>query len=184
MISRLFGRKSASSDDALGGICDITLYGQAAKKEFVDLEALCGALGVGLETQPYKPGLHGTLQRQCGKWTIGVSGSLSFNRRRFVIAHEIGHYILHRDLVALREGTAGVTDDADMRQLGGSLHNPHVLPLHERQANEMAFRLLMGAEKMRFLLKEGLDAAQIAPLIGVTKGVVEIRIETLKAEAQ
>jgi len=179
MLNRLFGRNRpdvAPVDD----VSEITMFGDAAQEEFVDLEALCARLGVTLDDQPFRPDLNGTLERRSAGWFICVNSGLGLHQRRFTIAHEIAHYLMHRDLVAMRDGPMRVTDDRNHRQMEGLLHNPHILPEHETQANRMAFQLLMGERKMRRLMEEGLDAGQIGPLIGMPIRTVEVRLRGLR----
>lgn len=159
------------------------LINEAKEQEFVDLEALVATIGIDLDLHPYDAALAGTITRPHDRWVIGVNAAHTLTRRRFTIAHAIGHYVMHRDLLALREGVPGVADARNYQQPAiDILRNPHILPHHETEANRIAATLLMGTEKMRRLMAEGLDADQIAPLIGCAPAAVRIRIEGL-AEA-
>lgn len=56
-------------------------------------------------------------------------------RRRFTIAHELGHWVMHRDLAELRFREGGRAGE--------------VLPIHEAEANAFAAALLMPAALLR-----------------------------------
>ena len=60
-------------------------------------------------------------------------------KRRFAIAHELGHYALHRDVLG-----AGTNDDNSYCGTKDYLHYNDAITLnHEMQANEFACRILM-----------------------------------------
>lgn len=182
MLNRLFG-KNRPADAPVENVSDITLFGEAAQEEFVDLEALCARMGLELVEQPFRRDLNGTLERRGDGWTISVNSSLGLHERRFTIANAIAHHLVNRDLVAKREGSRRLTIDRDYRQLEGDLHNPHVLRDHEIEANRMAFQLLMAEPKMRRMMQEGLDADQIGPLIGMPVRTVRVRLEGLQEKS-
>lgn len=76
-----------------------------------------------------------------GSFTIGVNTFEGDQRQRFSIAHELGHYFLHRDLLP----AGGVHAD---RLFGGGINPSGVLkPSHETQANQFAADLLMPKEQ-------------------------------------
>lgn len=89
-------------------------------------------------------------------WAIFVSPGRGHGRRRFSIAHELGHYLLHRDLIA-----AGMAPG----------------PQHEREANEFAAELLMPEEVIRRA-----EVNQLAELTGrflVSRTALQVRLERL-----
>lgn len=185
MFRNLFGRRPAAAEPAAAlPRSDLAIINDVKDDEFVDVDALAAALGLGLELHPYRKDLCGTLQRFGDRWVIGVNSANTFTRRRFTTAHEIGHYVMHRDLVAKRVGIPGVGDDRRYRQPEiAALANPNVLVQHERQANWMAVSILMGEAKMRRLMGEGLSAEQIAPLIGCSEETTRIRVQGLSQAA-
>lgn len=65
-----------------------------------------------------------------GRFHIYVNKSHARNRRRFTTAHEIAHFILHRDVMG-----DGVFDDA--------LYRSGLTNLQETEANQMAADILM-----------------------------------------
>lgn len=187
MFGSLFGLgRSApapkAADPLADHVPDLFHVNEAAKADHVDVEALARTLGIEVKRYAYRKDISGTLQLYGRDWVIGINDADTMNRQRFTIAHEIGHYVMHRDLVMRREGLPGVADDHRYRQpiIEGNT-NPFVTADHERQATVIAIRILMGTDKMRRLIAEGLSVFQIADRIGCSAKAVAIRLETLKA---
>ena len=88
-------------------------------------------------------------------------------RRRFTIAHELGHYVLHRDEIGEGEG---ITDDALYRsRLGGPL---------ERQANRFAANLLMPRDLIVEAINQGVDSVEkLAAKFEVSRSAMSICLE-------
>jgi len=184
MLQHFFGRRASAPALDLPR-SDLSVIADFADAEFTDVEGLCEALGLELQLQPYRRDLTGTLQRFGRHWVVGVNRADTLTRRRFTIAHEIGHYVMHRDLVAMREGVAGVGDGRDYRQPDiPALANPHVLDKHETQANRVAVMILMKEDKMRRLMAEGLSAEDIGMVIGCSAEATRIRLKGLTATAE
>lgn len=86
-------------------------------------------------------------------------------RRRFTIAHELGHYVLHYDKIG-----DGITDDALYRS---KLGNPF-----ERQANRFAANLLMPWSLVIESIRLGLDSVEeLAKKFEVSRSAMSIRLE-------
>lgn len=162
---------------------DLCVISDFSGEEFVDVEGLAAALGIEVGYHPYRKDLCGTLQCYGTKWVIGVNASDTLTRKRWTIAHEIGHYVMHRDLIARREGIPGIGDDRKYRQPDiPSLLNPHVLPEHEAQANRVAIWILLKRDKMVRLFDEGLTDEQVGMLVGVSEAAVGIYRGILKGK--
>lgn len=73
-----------------------------------------------------------------GTYKIAVNWAHPSTRQRFTAAHELGHFIYHRDLLG-----DGVADNRAYRSEGTSRPNPNIRPVHERQANSFAANILM-----------------------------------------
>jgi Zn-dependent peptidase ImmA (M78 family) len=101
-------------------------------------------------------------------YRIYVNGNDTTRRRRFSLAHEIAHYILHRDLIG-----DGLIDDALYRsKLGGG---------YERQANRMAADILMPAGLVRGLYRGGMISfARLSEILDVSEEAIRIRLSELR----
>lgn len=69
----------------------------------VDLQGMADALGLSVNVSAKLPmDVSGSITRSAsGKagYHIDINAAHSLNRKRFTLAHEIAHYLLHRDLI-------------------------------------------------------------------------------------
>ena len=136
----------------------------------VDLDGMAAALGVAVIRDPSLPaGISGKIERSGRGFRIVVNGTHGPLRQRFTLAHEIAHYVLHRDLIG-----DGVTDDAMYRS--GRLSDDY-----ERQANRYAADLLMPARLIRAAWREGVRSfADMAARFDVSAEAARIRMRDLR----
>ena len=93
-------------------------------------------------------------------------------RQRFTAAHELGHYIYHRDLLG-----AGVGDTRAYRAEGTPLPNTAIRPMHERQANSFAANLLMPYNSIHALRAQGVvTVVELAERFQVSRDAMRIRL--------
>lgn len=85
-----------------------------------------------------KPNQSGSFKFADNKWIIGVNGSHHKNRQKFTLAHELGHYILHR------EKNINIVDTTFFRN--------NETDSVEYMANEFAAKLLIPEDKVRYLI--------------------------------
>ena len=107
----------------------------------VAVQELCGELGVRVHTAYLDPDISGMLESKGhGKYLIIVNASDRATRQRFTVAHELGHYILHRSLIG-----DGIDDDRRLSQHGtkGSITIQTSAPREETEANKFAADVLM-----------------------------------------
>lgn len=106
-------------------------------------------------------------QDWAGYFVITVNERHSETRKRFTIAHEIAHYVLHRDKIG-----DGILDDGLYRSSkGGDI---------ERQANNYAASILMPGPLVGSCWRNGLRTPiQLAEVFRVSPSVAEIRIREL-----
>jgi hypothetical protein len=92
------------------------------------------------------------------------NGSGESGRRRFTIAHEIGHFVLHEE--RRRPGSDGAVDEA-----GGA---------EEREADTFAAELLMPEHLVREAVREhGPDATRLADRFEVGRKAMQTRLREL-----
>ena len=138
----------------------------------VSVEAIARDLGLSVYQDPRMPQeIAGKIVREDRGSPAGFSIYINANdpprRRRFTLAHEIAHFVLHRDLIG-----DGLIDDGLYRsKLGGA---------YERQANRMAANMLMPPALLRGFFRGG--TTKIAPLareFDVSADAMRIRLEDL-----
>ncbi len=135
----------------------------------VDVRALAKKLGIRVSDEDLGPDISGKIERDRENgFSISVNARHSETRRRFTLAHEIAHYVLHRNKIG-----DGIIDDGLYRSSRGDAI--------ERQANNYAASILMPAplvgEKWRGGMK---TAGDLAREFNVSTAVAGIRIRELR----
>jgi Zn-dependent peptidase ImmA (M78 family) len=134
----------------------------------VPVVKVANSLGIGVfSTESWDDGVSGKIERRGSGFEIVINANHPEVRRRFTIAHEIAHAVLHQDLIG-----DGIEDDAQWRS---GLADPI-----EYQANRMAADILMPEHLLQKYLDRGVnDPAYLAHLFKVSKKSMEIRLETM-----
>ena len=130
-------------------------------------------LGLGPIFEFMEDNISGWIERRPdGTYGIAVNANHASVRRRFTAAHELGHYIYHRDLLG-----AGVGDTRAYRAEGTRLPNASIRPMHERQANSFAANILMPRSAIARLQQQGLTSPdQLADRLEVSLHAMCIRL--------
>lgn len=144
-----------------------------------DVVAVTRALGVEYQEMPLPTGQSGYIEYDGAGYRIVVNSTESARRRRFTAAHELAHYLLHRDLLddrgKLNRHTDALFDDAAKR----SSSQPFS-PWHEVQANRFAAELLIPEALIREdFVKHQRDIAALASRYDVSRSAMEIRLRNL-----
>lgn len=140
----------------------------------VRLAELSLALGVEVQESFLQENISGMLEKlPSGRFKITVNANHPRTRRRFTLAHELGHYMLHRHLVG-----SGIDDNKAYRSTNeGKYHNTDIGPKQETEANKFAANILMPAALLeREKNKEGATVSSLADLFGVSKHSMSIRL--------
>lgn len=156
----------------------------------VDVAEVARELGVRVFLDADLPaGIIGRLARNDrGRYDIHVDKKQIPERKRVIVAHELGHYIFHRSLVG-----EGVEDDIEYRSpQGGLFANDRIRPFHEAQANSFAAALLVPPERVQEKAEAmNIDVAtasddeveRLAEQFAVPRPVMRWRLERLAATA-
>lgn len=117
----------------------------------------------------------GLLKNENGAWRIYVNASDSPQRRRFTIAHEIGHLISYK--VGSRskgafDSQGEISDQAYLQRTG------EVNPV-EAEANAIAAKLLMPTKDVIALKEEGKTVEEMAERFQVSESAMSVRLQTL-----
>lgn len=157
---------------------EMSVVSRFMAKEPVDLKAIFAELGVEYDEEWMDDGASGSITRNGDKFSVAVNALESETRKRFTAAHELAHYLMHRDLMHANGGRMNRHTD---KLYGGPEENP-ASPFtrqHEIQANRIAAQIVMPAPLIRAKFKECQDAGQLAAAFGVSKAAMEIRLRTL-----
>lgn len=108
--------------------------------------------------------LSGLIRKNQGKYEIFVNGQHPLVRRRFTIAHELAHFILHRDEIG-----NGITDDV--------LYRSGLSNKMEKEANQLAADILMPWKLLDPILDSGeSDIRKLADMFKVSPSTMSIRL--------
>lgn len=134
---------------------------------------ILGELGLGPERQLLPDDISGWIERRPdGSYGVVINAKHTPARQRFTAAHELGHYIFHRDLLG-----AGTGDTRAYRAEGTRFPNGAIRPMHERQANSFAANLLMPLASINRLKATGVTTvSDLADRLGVSQDAMRIRL--------
>ena len=137
------------------------LAGSLCRLRVRDADDLCPIAGLSAETP-----LSGVLIPD--RWEIWVRRDEPAPRRRFTVAHEVGHHLLHAD------GATVLCRPADVEAAEGEER------AREREANRFAAELLMPERLVRAQANaHGPDPIALAPRFGVSDVAMGFRLVTL-----
>jgi predicted transcriptional regulator len=134
---------------------------------------MLGALDLGPEMRALDNNISGWIEAAPGGgYRVVINSNHSKTRQRFTAAHELGHYIYHRDLIG-----AGVGDTRAYRSEGTNFENSKITPVHERQANSFAANVLMPKEQISRLKRAAIwQPDELARRFDVSEDAMRIRL--------
>ena len=142
----------------------------------VDLPAIFSELGIDYNETRMNDA-SGSISRSGDRFVVDVNAFESEARRRFTAAHELAHYLLHRDLLGDGERMHRHIDNLyDKRQQSGEVVFRRA---HEIEANRIAAQIVMPKKLVEEKFGLTPDAASLANEFGVSKAAMEIRLKTL-----
>ena len=135
----------------------------------VPIDEIIREIGLPVSYKPMDDNISGYIERQNGSYQIVVNSNHAPTRQRFTAAHELGHYIYHRDLLG-----EGVGDNRAYRTDGTNRPNANIRPIHERQANSFAANVLMPRHRLSNIAGE--STAALAERFCVSQAAMKIRL--------
>ena len=136
----------------------------------VNVNAAAGYLGLKVAEEIMDGELSGYLEHRNGAWYVGVNALHHRNRRRFTIAHEIAHYVLHRrDASSFHDNTFARRANSRDRM--------------EQEADRFAAELLMPEGAIRQSIANGVTSVSaLADAFGVSALAMKFRLKNLGFE--
>lgn len=130
-------------------------------------------LGLGPDRPPMADDVSGWIERRADNtYRVAINPTHHPVRQRFTAAHELGHYIYHRDLLG-----AGTGDTRAYRAENTPFDNKAIQPMHERQANSFAANLLMPRSSIATLQNQGITSVSgLADRLQVSQDAMRIRL--------
>ena len=145
---------------------------------FEEIANDCGDLDIFLaDLHDVSPGEHVSglilFREQEEKFKIIVDENKPKNRQYFTIAHELGHYFLHKG--PLKEKQFAIDGDPTLYRSDNGLTN-----IEETQANHFAASLLMPAARVEEVWGKVRSVERCAEFFHVSVSAMGIRLEILK----
>lgn len=141
----------------------------------VDVKSIIKEIGLTYVARDLPDGESGSIEYDGWNCVIAVNANEGPQRQRFTAAHELGHFLLHRDLLKKHRHLDRLFDEAAKR-------NPEQ-PLeyrHEMQANQFAARLLMPKQTIEKAIASGVDTIhELATKFDVSRQAMKNRLNAL-----
>ena len=137
----------------------------------IRLSTIAKAVGVAVKASTLPAGISGEIRPsdRAGEFVIRVNRHDGSRRQRFTIAHEISHFLLHRDQIG-----RGISDDA--------LYRSSLSDSREAEANRLAADILMPESLLQIELSAarqlGVDdiVGHLAERFDVSEAAMRIRL--------
>lgn len=132
----------------------------------IDVKKVAESKNIRLEYIPMESSISGYLRQENGEWIIGVNSIHNPKRQRFTIAHELGHFYMHKDKNVDFEDTTFFrnTDNSSI----------------EYSANEFAANLLMPEDSIRKAIQTGTkNIEDLSSQFNVSIAAIKYRVLSL-----
>lgn len=142
----------------------------------VNIQAILADLGIEYEEIPMVEA-SGSITRRGDSFTVSINATDSAPRKRFTAAHELAHYLFHRDLMGDGQKMHRHVDklfNGNKQQEDGIFKREH-----EVQANRIAAQIIMPKPLVEKKFKSTTDIAELAKIFRVSNSAMEIRLKTL-----
>lgn len=130
----------------------------------VPIDKIAHSYGVNVQYAPFDDALSGMAFIKDGISIIGVNSLHHPNRQRFTIAHELGHHVMHKELLQSGVHVDKVVLKRDKVSAEG-------IDSKEIEANAFAAEILMPGEWIESLILGGLDVNDEAKIMMLAKQV-------------
>lgn len=141
----------------------------------VDVKAIIKEIGLTYVERDMPDGESGSIEYDGWTCVIAVNKNEGPQRKRFTAAHELGHFLYHRDLLRKHRHLDRLFDEAANRDPAQPLSYQH-----EVQANKFAASLLMPKKTIENAISSGIDTIrELAELFDVSRLAMEYRLRDL-----
>ena len=143
----------------------------------VDVYGMARDLGIKVSQKWWENNRSGSIERIGDQYEISVNYFHHENRKRFTVAHEIGHFVLHKDVLDENKHIV------DNREGNTTLYRDENIPGHlETEANKFAASILMPTDLIKRLHQEGYQTPQaLAERLKVSEGAMWHRLGNMGA---
>jgi Zn-dependent peptidase ImmA (M78 family) len=167
-------RKKVGSPSHVAPIGERTLHSLVTELKNVELydfplnvDRVAEYLGLEVTEELMDGDISGYLEFKAGQWVVGLNALHHRNRQRFTLAHELAHFVLHRN-----ERSSFVDQTFARREGAGD-------PV-ETQADRFAADLLMPEDQVRALVSQGVTSLKdLAARFQVSQLAMRYRVKNL-----
>lgn len=133
----------------------------------LNVHAVAEYLGVEVVEELMDDDISGYLEFKSGRWFAGINALHHENRQRFTLAHELGHFVLHRN------SKSRFVDQTFARREGARNSM-------ESEADSFAAQLLMPENDVRLKISQGItDLRDLAATFRVSSLAMRYRVREL-----
>lgn len=134
------------------------------------------------ETKDFEEWQSGSIKQENGKFIIYLNSDQSVSRKRFTIAHEIAHFLKHKQYL---EDKGEIVEDSKQPVDKPTLNRNSKTKTADSQryleaeANQLAAELLMPEDEFKSAWKESNDVEDLGIKFGVSSAAITIRAKQL-----
>jgi len=133
-----------------------------------------------ISTLDLPSGMSGSISKEDDGYIIYVNGSQSLRRQRFTIAHELGHFIKHRDELDSTDEILNPTKKVLLRRNTSSSSIPNDgIKQREVEADQFAGELLMPEITFKDVWVKAQNLKDVADYFGVSQMAANVRAALL-----
>ena len=141
----------------------------------VPIVTIAKELGIDVyETDEFKDDLSGSIKKEGENFAIYVNVNQSPWRKRFTIAHEIGHFLKHREKIDPEHTDTVKQPSPELHREDGVILSAEERKM-EQEANEIAADILMPKDAFVREFEKATDIAEVAKKFGVSASAATVR---------
>jgi Zn-dependent peptidase ImmA (M78 family) len=162
-----------------------TLLAAGVNSVPIDLDQIAESNQLTIRYEPMEDGVSGFLMAKGNSGVVVINDTHHINRKRFTIAHEIGHYVLHYDTAERLFYDTKISLYNRATVPSGQSAPSSADPVEEKEANMFASYLLMPTKELSAVFnRKGMtgddsDIAALAQLFRVSEIAMSIRLQKL-----
>ncbi len=168
---------AAKLDDKIQAFLQEKFTTEMRQGGVLDLEKFAKKIGIAniYKAEFGSDSVSGLLKKEDEEWNIYVNGTDNPRRRRFTIAHEIGHFV---SFLNGGESKKTLDDKGEISDLAFARGISRHTKLEE-EANAIAAQLLMPEGDVRDLVEKGKNVEELAAYFEVSETAMSIRLNSL-----
>ena len=142
---------------------------------------ICNKMGLDVEeTEDFSNDISGLIYKKDDKYIILVNAFHKIGRKSFTIAHELGHFVLHKQLLDEKSEIVSYTKSKEEDIFPALPRCETNYNCYETEANKFAANILMPEDEFIKICDEVNSIEEIAAYFGVSIQAATIRAQKVK----